>query len=343
MMNTDIKEIKKELRRDANINALLLLAFWLIYFAVAAAVPHIAGLISDKNDADFSSLSTMFFYFLLYPIGFPIIFLIFRAISKNHKDLRLKTCFCKPQMPAGWVVKWIFLTIGATYASAYISNFLFIFIEWVFKIKLTEAQMTNDTSAITLITNIIAIPIFAPVLEELFFRGTMFRNVEKYGPWSMIIISGITFGLWHANYSQLIFAASMGVFSCFLIAKTKSVIPSMIVHFCINSIGCLTLILTSGLDLELLKSGDTSQLLEHPLILITMFAMGMMIIAFLITWLVFMIIEITCHRESFHLENSCPELSGGQKLLTYLSAPLMAVMMLAMTVMTVYRALGGVF
>lgn len=344
-MNTDIK---KDLRRDSNINALLLIIFWLFYYAASLIIP--AAVKPFKNTLDSSeldSLATLLFYIILYPIGFSVIFIIFRKISKGYKDQRIKTCFQKPQMPAGWVVKWIFLTIGATYAAAYISTFLFMIIEFLTGIKLSEVEASPENNSIGIMTTLISAPLFAPLFEELFFRGTLYRNVQKYGKWSMMIIAGFTFGIWHANYPQFLFAMTMGIFSCFLFEKTKSIIPSMIVHFIINSFGALMLVLLSRLGIsagELKTAEDMSALFKHPVVLMAMTFLGLIIIALLITWFVLMIIEIATHPESFRIEDrdeSC--LPGGQAFLTYITSPLMIIALLGMTALTVYRALGGTF
>lgn len=343
-METDIK---KELRRDSNINAVLLLGFWLIYFLISFTVPPILkSFIKDTGSALFENAFTLIFYILLYPVGFSLLFLVFKKLSKKYKDLRFSEIFQKPQMPAGWTAKWIFLTIGATYASAYISSIFFMILEWLTKVELTEAEMSTDKTALGIITTVIAAPVFAPIFEELFFRGTLYRNVRKYGSWSMIIICGITFGVWHANYPQFLFASTMGIFSCFLFEKTKSIIPSMIIHFIINSIGASMMIFIGQLGIEgkdELSSADLSLFLDHPLAFLLLMLVGMCMMGFLITWLIFMIREIAFHPESFKIEKKNPEISEGKKFITYLSAPLMAFVMIAMLGLTVFRALGGAF
>ena len=212
--------------------------------------------------------------------------------------------------------------------------------------NLSEADAAPEDNSIGIITTLISAPVFAPIFEELFFRGTLYRNVQKYSKWSMMIIGGLTFGIWHANYPQFLFAMSMGIFSCFLFEKTKSIIPSMIVHFLINSLGSTMLILTSKLGLsteELQSLNDLSVFFEHPLIMIIMAMAGLTIIAALVVWFVLMIIEIAYHPESFRIEDRDPEtsLSGGKAFITYMTAPLMIIAMLGMLALTIYRALGG--
>lgn len=343
-MNT---EIRKELRRDSNINAFLLMLFWLLYYALSFIIPlTVSKFKSSFSESELSSLATLMFYIILYPVGFPLIFLVFRKISRKYKDQSIKTCFQKPQMPAGWVVKWIFLTIGSTYAAAIASSILFMLIENITGFRLNEMDFSTEDNTIGTISTLLTAPVFAPIFEELFFRGTIYRNVQKYSKWSMIIIGGLTFGLWHANYPQFLFAASMGIFSCFLFEKTKSIIPSMIVHFTINSISSCSLILISksGFTIDELTSlTDISILMKHPFLMLYIILEGLFIVFSLVTWFILMIIEIAYHPESFRIEDREPEtsISGGKAFITYMTAPLMAVMMLGMLALTVYRALGG--
>lgn len=342
----DTKSIKKELRRDANVNAVLLFIFWLIYYAASLFLPVAVKLIAPEMDeSNLSSLATLIFYIILYPIGFPVIFIIFRKISKGYKDQKIISCFRKPQMPAGWVAKWIFLTIGATYAAAYISSFLEMIFEFITGTDLNGLTGAPESNKLGMITTLISAPLFAPIFEELFFRGVLYRNVQNYGKWSMMIIGGLTFGIWHANYPQFLFAAVMGVFSCFLFEKTKSIIPSMIVHFIVNCIGATMLVLVSKLglsDTSEIADMSSSLFFEHPFIMLAIMLAGLTIMAFLLLWFILMIIEITCHSDSFRISGrETTGISGISAFFTYMTAPLMIIAMLGMLGLTVFRALGG--
>jgi membrane protease YdiL (CAAX protease family) len=194
---------------------------------------------------------------------------------------------------------------------------------------------------------LILVSVLVPaVFEELFFRCTLFGNVRSYGTSSMIIACGFTFGIWHANYPQFLMAAVMGICSCFLLEKTGSVFPSMIVHFIFNSIGATMSVLLSSTGIlqgdPMTQSEEmTAQLMENPLICIAILLMCLMVIVILVVWLVFMIIEITDHRESFCIEKKKTELSEKKKFALYMTQPFMLIVMLFMLGLTIYRALGG--
>lgn len=335
--------IIKELRRDANVNGILLLLFFVIQFSATFALRAVGKyLMTDFSDQSKQNILTLILYIIMYPVGMPLLFFVFRKISCKYKDQKIKDCFKKPLMPTGWVVKWIVITIGICYLTTYVSNIFFLIIESITKIKLNPAEFSTDTSSpISILTYVLALPFFAPFFEELFFRGTIYRNVRKYGPWSMIIISGIIFGLWHLNYQQMIYAAVMGIFACLVFEKTQSIIPTMIVHFIVNSIGFFQLMILSGLDIEKIQAGDTSEMFAHPVRLLLLAGMGVVIFAFIITAIVLLIIELVKHRDSFKPEYKCRELTGGKSFLVFITSPVMAVALLFMIGMTAFYAFTG--
>jgi membrane protease YdiL (CAAX protease family) len=87
------------------------------------------------------------------------------------------------------------------------------------------------------IPNIIMIAIMAPLLEEVLVRGLVLRGyLLNYSPIKAIIASAIFFGLIHMNPWQFIGGFISGVFLGYLYYKTKSLIPSILVHFLNNSL-----------------------------------------------------------------------------------------------------------
>lgn len=337
------KIIIKELRRDSNVNGILLLLFFAIEFAGTFALRFFGRhFMTGYSDQEKSNILSFILYVLMYPVGMPLLFLIFRKISKKYKDQRIKDLFKKPEMPAGWVFKWIIITIGISYLTMYISVFLYSIIEAITKKELNAAEFSTDVSSpISVLTYVLALPIFAPIFEELLFRGTIYRNVRKYGPWSMILICGTIFGLWHLNYQQTIYAAAMGIFACMIFEKTQSIIPTMLIHFTVNTIGLIQLFTISGLDMDKIEAGNYSELMSDPLRLLFLVCIGFLMISFIITALILLIIEIVSHRDSFIPRYKCKQISGGKSFLVFISSPVMSAALIFMIGMTIYYALFG--
>ena len=84
-------------------------------------------------------------------------------------------------------------------------------------------------------------------LEELIFRGLLFRAMAKNGTLSAIIVSSVTFGMGHivnlfngsgaellANLLQVMYAVAIGFAFVLIIWKTRSLLPCITVHCLFN-------------------------------------------------------------------------------------------------------------
>lgn len=79
------------------------------------------------------------------------------------------------------------------------------------------------------------IVIAAPILEEFIFRGIMLDGLLKqYSPVTSILVSSALFGLVHLNPWQFITGFIIGIFSGWVYYRSKSLMPSIIIHVCAN-------------------------------------------------------------------------------------------------------------
>jgi hypothetical protein len=73
------------------------------------------------------------------------------------------------------------------------------------------------------------------ICEETLYRGYVMRAFQKsWGVWPAIILSGLLFGLYHVQLSNLIPLATLGMLFAFLSWTTKSILPAMVAHFVNN-------------------------------------------------------------------------------------------------------------
>ncbi|MBY8980084.1 MAG: CPBP family intramembrane metalloprotease [Candidatus Lokiarchaeota archaeon] len=89
------------------------------------------------------------------------------------------------------------------------------------------------------------------IWEEVSFRGVMMTlNMRKYSRTTVIIVVSLLFGFFHyfnllggsdlfATTLQVIWAALFGFLLGYLFIKTKSLIPSIILHYLVNTVGQL--------------------------------------------------------------------------------------------------------
>lgn len=93
----------------------------------------------------------------------------------------------------------------------------------------------------------IQVAIFAPICEELWFRGLIMESLRPYGNGFAIFVSAILFGFTHGNFAQVFYAAVLGIFLGYLAVSTGSIVTTTIIHAMFNSIsGVLTLLMADG-------------------------------------------------------------------------------------------------
>jgi len=94
--------------------------------------------------------------------------------------------------------------------------------------------------------------LLAPFLEELLFRGFLFKAIEDgQHTKKAVLISGATFGFGHivnlmSGYTgiqqliQIILAVAIGILLAVLLVRTKSIVPGIIFHMAFNTASVLS-------------------------------------------------------------------------------------------------------
>ena len=339
----DKKQINREIRNISNSTSLTLLLFIGLMFLMEYGFSYIYKKFIFSSFPDTEDLFLFIIYIFLYLIIVPLVLFIFYKTRGKKVNLKFKTPFKKSNLSVGWCIKWIVIAVGFAYIASFISNLIFFIIEQLTGTSLHALKVGAGDSFFGVLTILTAVPIFAPIFEELMFRGTLYRNSEPMGQWFAIVVSGLMFGLWHENYAQFIFAWVVGIFLAFIYARTRSIFPCMIIHFIINSIGTVSMLVSINLDMEVMQSGDTARMtayLENHMIeyLLTS-CVGMAVIGFIIAAIVLFIIELVKYRRVFYLQKSCFNISTLKKTLVYFSAPATIVLFAYMIFATVYNAL----
>ncbi len=83
----------------------------------------------------------------------------------------------------------------------------------------------------------IGIVVIAPLSEELFFRGFLFRAVEAFShPWVAVAVSGLAFGLVHLNVSVLLPFWAIGALFAWIYRVTGSIWTPIVTHAIFNGV-----------------------------------------------------------------------------------------------------------
>jgi membrane protease YdiL (CAAX protease family) len=82
--------------------------------------------------------------------------------------------------------------------------------------------------------------IFAPLVEEIFFRGFLFQGFRaRYGWITAMLLSAAIFALAHLDLVVLLPTFILGCLLAYVYHRSNSIWPGVILHFLVNSFGLL--------------------------------------------------------------------------------------------------------
>ena len=89
--------------------------------------------------------------------------------------------------------------------------------------------------------------IVAPIVEELIFRGLVYRRTKKMtGTIAAAILSAALFGVFHGNWVQAPYAFIIGIVAVFVYEKFKSIVAPIMLHMSANILSVLIMTLASS-------------------------------------------------------------------------------------------------
>lgn len=103
------------------------------------------------------------------------------------------------------------------------------------------------------VASFVAQALFAPLLEEITFRGLMLTRFEKGLPkWLGILISSLFFGLVHGNLLWACYAFVLGILLCVIADRADSILAPFLSHFMLNAFATICSYHNIGFDPRLL-------------------------------------------------------------------------------------------
>lgn len=82
---------------------------------------------------------------------------------------------------------------------------------------------------------IVAAGIVGPVVEELLFRGLIYKRLREFtGINISAVLSAVIFGIFHGNWVQAPYAIIIGLAAVFVYEKYKSIIAPVLFHMSVN-------------------------------------------------------------------------------------------------------------
>jgi len=193
----------------------------------------------------------------MYLIAFPIYYLVLRKLPKSDRT--------GSRMSGGEFILTFIIMQAATYIFSYVANFVNIIVEYLVSDYVRYDVSTEIIPAdAPILPVIIAAVILAPIVEELMFRKIMIDRLSVYGDRLALVVSSVSFALFHGNVTQGIYTIIGGLAFGYVYIKSRNVKLSILLHMLMNFVGSVPGLLLQGIISEL--PDDLSTLTEQQMI-----------------------------------------------------------------------------
>ncbi len=130
---------------------------------------------------------------------------------------------------------WIIAVVGVfgvMFGLGFLNDAFIGFLE-KFGYKSAQTVLPPKTP-VNVVLAIVCVCIVPAVLEEVLFRGFVLRSLQIKGNSFAIIVSGLLFAVFHMNPAQTLYQLVVGCFYSLIAVKSRSIIPTIIMHFLNN-------------------------------------------------------------------------------------------------------------
>ncbi|MDO5406593.1 MAG: CPBP family intramembrane metalloprotease [Eubacteriales bacterium] len=210
-----------------------LLQFWIRY----PLVERVVSFLGSREGMILISI------FSMYACAFPVFWLMMRRIPSWHKDSTESICFWK-------LLVLLVVCLGVTYIGNLIGQGLMLISGLLTGrggVNPVDDMILEMHPAVMILSTIVV----APVMEELMFRKLLIDRTVCFGQRTAVVLSGISFGLFHGNFYQFFYACALGMIFAYVYSSTGKLRYSIGLHMVINTIGGLVpLLLMRGLNSE---------------------------------------------------------------------------------------------
>jgi len=211
------------------------IAFVLIYSqnGLSGNTPNMADLVAEHLDLLFIGNSTGQILFLGLGTWFwsrlqtsaaeRTSFLRIKLNSDTFRHLLIAGILIIALQPLVWMLSWL---NGLIPMPEFFSNIQSNQLEMI------QQFLEKDYSIWLMLFHVALVP---AVCEEILYRSYVLRAFQKnWSIWPAIIVSGLFFGMYHVQLSNLIPLAFIGMILAYITWTTQSVIPAMAAHFVNN-------------------------------------------------------------------------------------------------------------
>lgn len=303
-------ELKKQLKKDGSSIGFFVFILYILMSTISLTLlfmPYISN-ITFNNDIIIllaSSISSIV----------SVLISIFIFCTTTKSTLNNLIPFGKIKLKT--VIPYLCIGIFVCYVGNFVTQLFNINLS-LFNIESNVNLEYETKNLYEYIIYFISVGVIPPLIEELSFRGIVLGKLRKYGDSFAIIVSALLFGLMHGNIIQMPMAFISGLALGYLVIKTNSISPSIIVHFFNNFISIIMDILSSNIKSESI----ITLIISSITLLILIFG-------------IYFLYVLSKKEYNFSLNNSINEISNKEKFKICLSSTGMVLAIIMLLIETV--------
>jgi membrane protease YdiL (CAAX protease family) len=229
------RQERTAIRRTANRTAwTVLIGIWLmsgVLRAIGLNYLQVSG-ITITGQGDFRGIPPVLYYLLIcvdYVLGLAIPALLYFKIE----SISLTQGLPFPKISAADTAIYVAFGCMVCLLANYPANFVAEQLEkHGFNSDVPDMPLNNDPRVLALYG--LAVIVIPPLVEEMLFRGVVLQSLKRFGDGFAIVVSAFFFGLYHGNLIQIVFAFLSGLALGFVVVRTGSLLPSILIH-CFNN------------------------------------------------------------------------------------------------------------
>ncbi|MBQ6153455.1 MAG: CPBP family intramembrane metalloprotease [Ruminococcus sp.] len=233
-------EYKRSLKKTSNSVGLLLILFMAteLLFSTVFAVATYNGETSFLEALE-SVFGLTLFNGVFSLVTFFFVGLIFCLIRRES----LASLFPFHKAGAGFVAMLVVIGVTFSLLSNYVSDAVLSMFE-MFGLTSTYVGEVEIEGGGDIFMSYLTIAVIPALAEEFAFRGIIMGMFRKYSDALALVVSSAIFGLMHGNIVQIPFAFCGGLVFGFIMLKTNSLLPGILVHFFNNALSVTLDLLT---------------------------------------------------------------------------------------------------
>ena len=148
-------------------------------------------------------------------------------IRVRHKSWK-SIGFCRPNLQASYQLSLLCVPLNLILAASYAYGALRLGVDLLLTPTVPKDILGDG---LMVIVNLVAIVVWVPVVEEIFFRGFVLRTMlERHSVYVAIPVSSLLFALLHGHLGLIVPVLLSSIVISILYTHTRSLLPPILAH-----------------------------------------------------------------------------------------------------------------